>query len=155
MVDQIRHNNTRLSYVQLPLLLQMHHRPGKWDIYSLIGPSLGYGLHGKIKLRAEAGGQKKIIPFDLIFRKEPDDNPYDQVVYFNSESANRWDVAAQFGLGAGLPFGPGDLQLEARFGLGFVAFYKDEPSTFQKEQSQGKSRTLSVTVNYAISLGKN
>jgi hypothetical protein len=93
-----------LNYIQIPINLQLRNRSGK--LYVQVGPYLGYGISGKLKVEAVSGG-----------KTESDSEKID----FGGKGTTVTDFKAlDFGLGFGAGFRFGNLQTGLGLNYGLV-----------------------------------
>lgn len=126
-----------VNYLEVPLLAKISFGSDAVKAYVNAGPSLGFGLGGK--LETEIGNEDDEA--ELTFGNGDDDD-------FN----NRFDLGAQFGGGIGFQAGPGDLLLDVRYGLGLSNLNKTEDG-MTKEEAKSKHRVIALTIGYAIPFG--
>lgn len=135
-------DNTRVNYnyLEVPLLLKVNFGEDAFKAFVNGGPSFGYALGG----RARSDNQDSKIKFG-------DDAPTSDVTYLNPDNYNRLDIGIQFGVGAGIAAGPGDLTLEARYGIGLTDF--NNISGAPDSQNKSKNRVIALMLGYAIPFG--
>ncbi len=151
----------QFNYLEVPVLARLTLGIGKFKIYANAGPSLAYGLNGQNKFIWNTSGRSSTSSGKNIFRNAPngyswgDDNKY----YYDPKYYNRFDLGGQFGGGVGFSIGPGDLLLDARYGLGLSHFYKGDKSAYNNtypitdRDPNVKNRVFALTLGYAIPLG--
>ncbi len=148
----------QFNYLEVPVLGRFTLGTEKFKLYVNAGPSFAYGLDGQHEVFANAGTLSFTHEGRNVFRKRPDFVAGDDQ-YFDPRYFNRLDVGMQFGGGVGLSIGPGDLLLDARYGLGLSHFYKggntdyQYPVTIIDPDPNIKNRVLALTLGYAIALG--
>jgi hypothetical protein len=142
---------TRFNFIEIPVLVKVSFGSETVKGYVNAGPSLGYALNGKNSFKFSEMGLTVSGSERIKFAEEPADGGDDETTYYNPEFVNRVDLALQFGGGVGFQAGPGMLLLDARYGLGMSKFYKAQEDIDFK--GDGKSRTLALTLGYAIPLG--
>ncbi|QHT66010.1 PorT family protein [Rhodocytophaga rosea] len=122
-----RVGDTYINYFELPVLAKINFGGESFKLYVNGGPSVSYALFGKTNNT------------DIEFGDGAD-------VSFN----NRIDLGLQFGGGIGIKAGPGDILLDARYGLG-LSNLLDDPIAGTDNELQ--NRVFAFTVGYAIPLG--
>jgi hypothetical protein len=134
--------NTRINYnyLEVPLLLKVNFGEEMFKAFVNAGPSFGYALGGRFR------GDNQ----DMKVRFGNDASTTD-ITYLNPDNYNRLDIGLQFGIGAGIAAGPGDLTLEARYGIGLTDFsnVSGHPDSFNKS----KNRVIALMLGYAIPFG--
>jgi hypothetical protein len=94
---------TRISYLTIPVLINVSHAFDKILVYGVLGPYFAIGLSGKsISLEPYAGEN------DLVFQEG---------------ELRRFDMGLSIGAGAGYRLGPGDVFLDLRYDLGFMGSF--------------------------------
>lgn len=122
-----RVGDTYINYLELPVLAKINFGGESFRLYVNGGPSVSYALFGKTNNT------------DIEFGDGAD-------VSFN----NRIDLGLQFGGGIGFKAGPGDILLDARYGLG-LSNLLDQPVAGGDSELQ--NRVYTFTIGYAIPLG--
>jgi hypothetical protein len=122
-----RVGDTYINYFELPVLAKINFGGESFRLYVNGGPSVSYALFGRTNNT------------DIEFGDGAD-------VSFN----NRIDLGLQFGGGIGFKAGPGDILLDARYGLG-MSNLLDEPIAGTDNELQ--NRVYAFTIGYAIPLG--
>jgi hypothetical protein len=122
-----RVGDTYINYLELPVLAKINFGGESFRLYVNGGPSISYALFGKTNNN------------DIEFGDGAD-------VSFN----NRIDLGLQFGGGIGFKAGPGDILLDARYGLG-ISNLLDQPVAGTDDELQ--NRVYAFTIGYAIPLG--
>ena len=134
-----------INYIEIPVLAKATFGSESFNFFVEGGPYLGIGLGGKGKYKNISGADD----FKIKFGMEPENNQSDDW-YLD----NRLDFGLQVGAGAGLNLGPGQVGLDARYGLGFSNYFDTEgqfkDSGLSKEQLKSKNHTLAVTLGYMI-----
>ena len=128
--------NMILNYIELPVLAKVSFGSETVKAYVNAGPSLGLGLNGKLKVEGETA--------DIKFGDGDEDN----VLYLD----NNLDFGVQFGAGVGFGVGPGQLVIDARYGLGLSNLI-DATDGATKDDVKSKNRVLSFSVGYMIPFG--
>jgi hypothetical protein len=131
----------KINYIELPVLAKIEFGSPRARVSFLAGPSLGYGLGGKLKgsITLDDGYDviKSDLDSDIKFGNEPSDpNGENEDVYFN----NRVDVGVQAGAGVTLA---NKIALEVRYTLGF---------TNLSDETDSANRVLQFTVGVPLSL---
>lgn len=128
---------TRLNYINLPVLAKVSFGPENIKGFVTAGPTFGYLLGGNVKSEVEAGGQTEEETQDLS-----DDD---------LENMNRMDIGLSFGAGVALGAGPGNLNIDLRYGLGLSDINKiDGPKPDNYEAA--KNGVFSISVAYLFNL---
>ncbi|MTI29251.1 porin family protein, partial [Xanthovirga aplysinae] len=94
------------NYLELPILLKGKIGNDKISGYAIAGPTLGYAL-----------SQRGVLI-------EGDDKTSDSVDF--TDEQNRFEIGANFGLGAELQAGLGKVVVDARYGLGLSGLTKSD-----------------------------
>jgi len=130
----------KINYFEVPLLARFEFGSGNTKFSFLAGPSLGYGLGGKMKgtLTLDDGYDtyKQDIESDIKFGDAPVNDEEIEDLYFD----NRLDFGAV--VGAGVTFS-NKVIVEARYGLGFTNLSDDNDSA---------NRTIQFSVGIPITL---
>jgi hypothetical protein len=136
----VANNRINYNYLELPLLLKVNFGEEAFKAFVNAGPSFGYAL----------GGRSRADNRDLKL-KFGNNTSTNDVTYMNPDNYNRLDIGLQFGIGAGIAAGPGDLTLEARYGIGLTDFsnVSGQPDSFNKS----KNRVIALMLGYAIPFG--
>ena len=113
--------------MELPVLAKINFGGESFRLYVNGGPSVAYALFGKTNNT------------DIEFGDGAD-------VSFN----NRIDLGLQFGGGIGFKAGPGDILLDARYGLGLSNLLDESVAGTDNEL---QNRVFAFTLGYAIPLG--
>ncbi len=119
---------TKLNYLEIPLLAKFNFAVDPVKLYLNAGPSLGFGIGGENKGNILGFGGSGDIDFG-----DGDDE------------LKPVDVGLQVGGGVGYPLGQGTLLLDLRYGAGLSNLSNAEDFMF-------KNRTFTVAVGYAFSL---
>jgi hypothetical protein len=128
------------NYLEVPLLLKVNFGEEAFRAFVNAGPSFGYAL----------GGRQRGDNQDMRIRFGNNTNTSD-IMYFNPDNYNRLDIGLQFGVGGGIAAGPGDLTLEARYGIGLTDF--NDISGAPDSQNKSKNRVIALMLGYAIPFG--
>lgn len=115
----------KLNYLEIPILAKATFGEVT-KFYVNVGPSLGYGLNGKVKVKEGSLEED----FDVNFGDEVD------------EIEKRMDVGLQ--LGAGVIIAE-KIMIDLRYGLGLTSL---------NEESKVKNNVLQFTVGVPLSIGK-
>ena len=146
--DGDKFTNTQThNYLELPLLARVNFGKNKIRSFVILGPSASYMLGGKYKSEIEGFDS---FEGKIRFGEEPSNYSGDDLYYADGE-ARRFDIGLQVGGGVGMNVGPGLLQLEARYGFGFVEFLDDAQVAVENLNTQ--NRTFTLSLGYAIPLG--
>jgi len=145
------------SYIQIPILAKANYSKGNFKMYATGGASFDYGIGGSCKI-SQSGYSLSGIPSSgkTYFENYPSSYTANGFIqYFTKSSFNRSDISLQFGGGIGYKVGIGTITFDARYGLGLINFYKKAVDNYyQSTDLTSKYRMLSLTVGYAIPLGK-
>lgn len=128
------------NYLEVPLLLKVNFGEEAFKAFVNGGPSFGYALGG----RSRADNQDMRIKFG-------NDASTSDIMYVDPDNVNRLDIGIQFGIGAGIAAGPGDLTLEARYGIGLTDF--NNISGAADSVNKSKNRVIALMLGYAIPFG--
>ncbi|MBL7859289.1 MAG: PorT family protein [Cyclobacteriaceae bacterium] len=131
----------KINYLELPVLAKIEFGSAKTKFSFLAGPSIGYGLGGKLKgkytLDDGYDTWKENIDGKIKFGKEPSNAEEDfDVVYFD----NRLDVGLNLGAGVTLY---NKIAIDVRYQLSFTNLSDDADSA---------NRVLQFTVGVPLSL---
>lgn len=132
-------NRVNYNYLELPLLLKVNFGEETFKAFVNAGPSFGYAL----------GGRSRTDNQDIKLRFGTGTST--DVTYLNPDNYNRLDIGLQFGVGAGVGVGPGNVTLEARYGIGLTDFYNTPGAP--DSQNKSKNRVIGVMLGYAIPFG--
>ncbi len=125
------------NVIELPILAKYTFGEDAFKAYVNLGPSFGYLMNAKFKGKVEGGGTSV---------------DFDEDADLDSERDNRLDIGLQAGAGIMYELGPGSLVLDARYGYGFTNYAKT-PDGADRADFKSQSRTIAVTIGYAITLG--
>jgi hypothetical protein len=119
--------NTRINYLEVPLLAKVKLGFDALKLYAVAGPSVGVGLNGETEARS-------------LWMSGASD------VEFGNEEGElkRVDIGLQAGGGIGYQVGKGTLLLDLRYGAGLSNLDNVEDWKF-------KNRAFTLSVGYAIS----
>jgi len=112
---------TRIRYVEMPLLAKYKFGDNAFKAYFAAGPTLGYAASGQIDTKVTA-----LFEFDL------GSVPLD----LNKEKYQRLDVGATVAVGLEYDFGPISAFADARYNRGFTELY-DVPIVNEKVRNSG------------------
>jgi hypothetical protein len=135
LVSGVYQDRIKLNYLEVPVLAKISFGGEIIKAYVNVGPSLGFCIRGRRKLKGEERKLESEIKFG-------DDQYFD----------NRFDFGVQVGGGISLQAGPGALLLDARHGLGLSNLYKTGGNVSSAE-AKSKHRIFALTIGYAIPLG--
>jgi hypothetical protein len=135
-------NNARINYnyLEVPLLLKVNFGEEAFRAFVNAGPSFGYAMGGRMR------GDNQ----DMKIKFGTNANTND-MMYLNPDNVNRLDIGIQFGVGAGIAAGPGDVTLEARYGIGLTDF--NNISGAPDSANKSKNRVIALMLGYAIPFG--
>jgi hypothetical protein len=136
----VTNRRVNYNYLEVPLLLKVNFGEEAFKAFVNAGPSFGYALGG----RWRADNQDMKVKFGTGTNST-------DIMYLNPNNINRLDIGIQFGVGAGIAAGPGDLTLEARYGIGLTDF--DNISGAPDSQNKSKNRVIALMLGYAIPFG--
>jgi hypothetical protein len=136
----VANRRVNYNYLEVPLLLKVNFGEEAFKAFVNAGPSFGYALGG----RWRADNQDMKVKFGTGTNST-------DMMYLDTDDVNRLDIGLQFGIGAGIAAGPGDLTLEARYGIGLTDFtnVSGQPDSFNKS----KNRVIALMLGYAIPFG--
>lgn len=121
--------NANLYYLDIPLTIKGTHVLGDGlKMYGLIGPYVGFGLSGKIKIAIEYEGQEETEEVDIEWGNDE-----------NEDDLKRLDMGLTFG--AGVEMDKVVLGISYDLGLSNIASYQDYGTT-------SKNRVLKFSVGY-------
>jgi hypothetical protein len=133
-----------ITYIEAPLLIKTTFGQNV-NFYINAGPSLGFGIGGKYKLKHSKSGTavNESFTFDgrVKFGTEPD-NSDGEDIYFD----NRLDFGVQ--LGGGILIGK-KIMVDLRYGLGLSNLYKKEEG-MSSADAKSKNRVLQFTVGMPL-----
>ncbi len=122
---------TRLNYVEVPLMLKYDLTDGGVQPYVMAGVSAGYALNGKITSRIDA----------LISWRLPD-----IPINLQNDMYNRWDVAGLAGAGVSIPVNEfGALQFQAQYRHSLNDMFLDNITNIRI-----KSHGISAGIGYSV-----
>ncbi len=101
--------DTRVRYLDLPVMAKYRIGSGPVKAYIAAGPQISYALNGRIKTRADA-----LFEFDLT----------NISINFSNVNYRRFDVGGVVMAGVDIPAGNGLLFLDARYSQGFNDSFK-------------------------------
>jgi Outer membrane protein beta-barrel domain len=119
---------TRLNYTEIPLLIQYNHTQGNASWYAVVGPSIGYVMHGEIRPVASVLIDINLPKFDIPL----------------SSTVDRFEVSGVIGLGGKIKVGSGYIFGDTRYQYGFTNVLKN-PIIDIKLKNQG----LALSAGYA------
>ncbi len=155
--DDDNYFKTHFNFLEIPVLARANFGSETVKAYVNAGPSLGYALNGGSSFKVSGMGITVSGTQKIKFTEEPANGGDEDVIYYDPKEVSRVDLGLQLGGGVGFQAGPGTLMLDLRYGLGMNNFYKTQKTTNQNvtitTEGFGKSRTLALTVGYAIPLG--
>jgi hypothetical protein len=102
--------NTRLNYIEMPLLLKYRYGNEKAGVYAIAGPGLGYATNGFAQP----------IITSIIDIKLPQVD-----IDFSSDTYNRLELSGNIGLGAEIAVGNGKFFTDLRYNKGFTNMLND------------------------------
>ncbi len=126
---------TRISYLTIPVLINVSHDFDKIVVYGVLGPYFGFGLSGKSISLEPYNGEKELK--------------------FGKGELRRFDMGLSIGAGAGYRLGPGDVFLDLRYDLGFMDIYSTSDEDKGTNYKATCNRSFCISVGYLIPLGKN
>jgi hypothetical protein len=144
-------NTETHNYLEVPLLARVSFGKKKIKSFVVLGPSASYFISGKYSNEMNVFGSKATSQGKIRFGEEPANYNGDDL-YYSNEDVSRFDIGLQVGGGVGINVGLGTLQVEARYGIGFVDVFKDETTDVKNLSTQNRSFTLSL--GYAIPIGR-
>ncbi len=141
----------RYHYLQLPLLAKFTFG-SDLSFFGILGPYFGYKIGGHYKAKSENTTIKGRVRFKED--KVKDDDWYEDPDYFR-----RFDLGMYIGGGAGKEIGPGKLELDFRFGMGFLDTNKFEnKDDKQNAKDDGyksyRNMNISLTLAYMFDMSK-
>lgn len=122
--------DTRLNYLEMPLLLQYRYGNEKAGVYGIAGPSIGYAMSANIQPFATL----------LVTVRLPEVD-----INLNSDTYNRFELGGIAGLGGDLAAGNGKIFADIRYQYGFTNFL-DDPII----NTQFRNRGVNITAGYAL-----
>jgi hypothetical protein len=129
----------KINYLEVPLLSKIEFGSPSARFFFLAGPSIGYGLGGKLSGTMTLDDGYEVfegdIDADIKFGEEPDDEEIEDV-YFN----NRVDFGLQLGAGVTLA---NRIAVEVRYGLGLSNL---------SDESDSANRVVQFTVGVPLKL---
>ncbi|HEY3402917.1 MAG TPA: porin family protein [Ohtaekwangia sp.] len=138
--DYVADQHYKINYLELPVLAKIEFGSPTARFSFLAGPSIGFGLGGKLKgdLTLDDGYEKykNDIDADIKFGDAPEDAEEIDDVYFD----NRLDFGLQLGAGVTLY---NKVAIEVRYGLGFTNLSDDHDTA---------NRVLQFTVGVPFQL---
>lgn len=94
---------TNLNYVEMPLSFRYNVPLGNLNLYAMAGPTLGYAVNGDVTTRVRAL---------FSFRANRTD------IDLNNDAINRFELAANMGIGSSLNVGSGRIFADVRYNHG-------------------------------------
>lgn len=125
---------------------------GSLSFFAFLGPYLTYKFSGRWK---DESGNKG----DIKWREDPGRKSSGDILYIDPKYNRRFDMGMYIGGGAGKELGPGKLNLNLRFGFGFLDLNKfDSKEDKQNAKDNGykpyRSLNISLTLAYMYSFDK-
>ena len=137
----------RYHYLQLPLMAKFTFGED-FKYYGIIGPYFGYIIGGHYK--AEGYGEKYK---GKIKYKEVDNSSDD--IYLDPDYNRRFDFGLNLGGGVSKEIGPGNLEAELRFGMGFLDHNKfDDKDDKGDDYKSFKNICIGITIAYLYDFSK-
>lgn len=125
--------NYWLTYMEMPLLLNIGVFSNTLSYYGIIGPYLAYMV----------GGEGEYILNNLQVEKQAIADFYTTC---DNQEYNSFDVGLQLGGGVSYELGPGSVVGELRYGFGFIKASETSPNTLY--QSTGKNNVFTIMFGY-------
>ncbi|NOX84456.1 MAG: PorT family protein [Chlorobi bacterium] len=141
----------RYHYLQLPLLAKFSFG-SDFLFYGILGPYFGYKIGGHYKAK---GGDNTIKGRVRFKENKVKDNDW----YDDPDYSRRFDLGMYIGGGVGKEIGPGRLEADLRFGMGFLDTNKFEnKDDKQNAKDDGyksfRNMNISLTLAYMFDLSK-
>lgn len=123
--------NTRLNYMEMPLLLKYSIGSDQTKVYAIAGPNIAYATSAELRPVATF-----IIDFNLP--RIP--------INLDNDIYNRWEVSGVVGVGGEVKAGPGKIFMDGRYNLGFTSMLEN-PIVNLNIKNQG----FNISAGYAYS----
>jgi hypothetical protein len=142
--------NLTVNYLELPVLIKYMITNGSTRFFVMAGPSLGFGLGGKLK--DETSGKFENDPdanyvnkndYDVSFDGLP--QGYEGPLYEYID--NRLDIGMQAGVGALIA---DKIIVEVRYGLAFTKLYDDRSFTSFGQANEARNRVIQFSVGVPL-----
>ncbi len=129
--------DTRINYIEIPILAKVKFGTETIDAYLAAGPTIGFGMSGKVETEVTAAGVTESAEEDIDF---------------DEDGIKRSDIGLSIGAGAGIAAGPGSLFLDLRYVLG-LSNISDNDGVPDDEQVDVTNRGFQVSIGYLFPLG--
>ncbi|MFD2245509.1 porin family protein [Pontibacter ruber] len=113
----------RANYIELPILAKVAFGTEQLHGFATGGPTAGYWASGKASMEFDGTKASEEYEFD--------------------DEDNRFELGASFGVGIAYKVGPGELNLDLRYGLGFTNLYDTEG-----DGSKTRNNVLGISLAY-------
>ena len=125
---------TNITYLTLPIMATVSHSFGKILVFGQAGPYFGFGLMAK---KVSLDPSRKVMK-----------------VKFSEGNAHRFDLGCSLGAGAGYPVGPGKINFDLRYDIGFLDV-NSPPDGIEKGSYKAYcNRTFEIAIGYVMKIGK-
>ena len=141
-----------LNYLELPLLFKYTFIGGTYGFYVLAGPTFSFGVSGEINFKlTDSFGDERFGPGDPTYNDIIGVNETFDPEFGNSSSDfyKAFDLGAAFGGGLYIEAGPGNIIIDARYGLGLSNIIPDDAGGDELTQ---KNSSIQLSLGYAIPL---
>ena len=148
LADEMEDKSTeRFHYLQMPVMAKFTFGT-EFKFYGIVGPYFGYALGGHYK-DDQWGNESK---GKIKFKKGTNTS---DVHYLDPDYNRRFDLGLNLGGGVSKEIGPGNLEAELRFGMGFLDHYKYDNKDDKPEGYKAfKNICIGITVAYLYDFSK-
>lgn len=141
----------RCHYILLPLLVRFSFG-SNFRFFGFIGPTFSYHIGGHYKFKNGDDVTKGRYRYN-------EDKVKDDDIYLDPEQNRRFDLGMNIGGGVGKKIGPGTLEADLRFGMGFLdrnKFDSKEDKQDAKDNGYKGYKNIGICLNfsYMYPLGK-
>lgn len=144
-----------LNYFEIPLLAKITFG-NEYKYFFSLGPYFGYAINGKYMYDPGYNSSFQSKTTGKINFEELTKESWEKGQPHDPHYHNQMDLGLYIGTGIIKKIGPGKLELDLRFGFGFIDFYKTKNFDYLPDDYKPfYNRNLNISFAYYLPLGKN
>ena len=136
----------KINYLELPLLAKFSFPVTKGKIYLMVGPSFAYALSGRSSLTTN---------IDSLFGFSGNTYTLKESIDFKRDNVNRFDCAANFGVGFSFLAGACRINPEFRYQIGLINLNTEKAVDEEEYRVTTTCIVISVGISFPFHSGSN